>query len=548
MKIDDVIHSVPAELADAIERYEISLMNNDTDTLSMLFADDPDGIPVARVDDDGVLFGHDAIAVFRERRRIAPSRILRSRTCRMLGERAAVTISIFDKSSGGTVLQTQIWQCFPNGWRIVAAHLTYPRSAIDSRVWRVVGTPLVRGARGTDSRLPLEGLKIAVKDLYGVAGQAIGAGSEAWLKEATPELRHSAPVRKLLEAGADVMGISRTDEFAYSIAGTNSHYGMPPNPAAPGRISGGSSSGSATATALGQVDIGLGSDTGGSVRVPSSYQHLWGIRTTHDLIGMEGVLPLAQSFDTVGWMTRDWHVLHRVAEVLISSDVTTPQLSGRILWSRELVDQAHPDVADAIHRWIGQLICAVEGGTTDFCLERRTLNNVLGPVADTAENHDAERLDAWFRTFKTVQGYEAWHNDGSWIESHWDTLGADVASRFREASTLTEREYQEAMDRMWFWRSNVCRLLGDDVLLVPSSAGVAPRIENAAINSAAVDAERSATMRLTCIAGLCGLPAVNIPLRTRKGLPCGVSVVGPAKSDASLIAFAGVLSEATLLS
>ncbi len=112
-------------------------------------------------------------------------------------------------------------------------------------------------------------------------------------------------------------GISRTDEFAYSLAGTNAHFGTPPNPRAPRRISGGSSSGSVSAVALGHVSIGLGTDTGGSIRVPAAYQGVWGIRTTHGAVDRGGLLPLAPTFDTVGWFARTPALLAAVGEVLL---------------------------------------------------------------------------------------------------------------------------------------------------------------------------------------------------------------------------------------
>jgi amidase len=167
-------------------------------------------------------------------------------------------------------------------------------------------------------------MSVAVKDLFAVEGFAVGAGKGDWLAEGSPETTTAPAAAALLAAGAVVAGIFRTDEFAYSLAGTNAHYGTPPNPKAPGRISGGSSSGSASAVALGEATIGLGSDTGGSIRVPSAYQGLLGIRTTHGAIATDGLLPLAPSFDTVGWMTRDAATLAAVGSVLLPRTRSAP--------------------------------------------------------------------------------------------------------------------------------------------------------------------------------------------------------------------------------
>lgn len=173
----------------------------------------------------------------------------------------------------------------------------------DTAVWRERGNPLVAGSGSG----PLHGVRLAVKDVHAVAGHRLGAGNPAWLAEAEPQRAHSWAVGALLAAGADVTGIARTDEFAYSLNGTNAHYGTPPNPAAPGRVPGGSSGGPAAAVALGQADAGLGSDTAGSIRVPASYCGLHGLRPTHGAVPATGMLPLAPSFDTVAWLARDAH-------------------------------------------------------------------------------------------------------------------------------------------------------------------------------------------------------------------------------------------------
>ncbi|GAB3171285.1 hypothetical protein GCM10027059_39280 [Myceligenerans halotolerans] len=187
---------------------------------------------------------------------------------------------------------------------------------MDTSVWRVLGDDGGALVAPTASGV-LDGETVAVKDLFAVAGQRVGAGNPAWLAEAPVETAHAPAVARLLEAGASVAGIARTEEFAWSLTGANAHYGTPPNPAAPGRISGGSTSGPATAVAGGEVSIGLGTDTSGSIRVPAAYQGLWGFRPTHGAISGEGVLPLAPSFDTVGWLSRDPGLLARVGDVLL---------------------------------------------------------------------------------------------------------------------------------------------------------------------------------------------------------------------------------------
>ena len=208
---------------------------------------------------------------------------------------------------------------------------------------------------------------------------------------------------------------------------------------------------------------------------------------------MEGVLPLAQSFDTVGWMTRSPDLLKKVAEILVPEESRKRGVVlQRVVWSSELIDATHPDVAASLYAWISRLNTAIQENS-DVWLENKTLDEILGPYA---EDESSDRLSEWLSTYKIIQGYEAWKNHGAWIEQHWSTLGSDVASRFRDASELTEKEYHEAVDRMLFWKDNIRDRFGDAVLLVPSSSSVAPKISDSKIGGASIDAERTATMRL----------------------------------------------------
>ena len=142
---------------------------------------------------------------------------------------------------------------------------------------------------------PLAGLTMAVKDVYEIAGHRTGNGNPVWLETHPAAEQTASSVQRLLDAGARMVGKTHTDELAYSLNGENRHYGTPTNAKAPGRIPGGSSSGSAAAVSGGLVDFALGTDCGGSVRLPSSYCGIYGIRTSHGLIPADGIIPLAAS-------------------------------------------------------------------------------------------------------------------------------------------------------------------------------------------------------------------------------------------------------------
>ncbi|WP_232016788.1 amidase family protein [Gordonia insulae] len=380
--------------------------------------------------------------------------------------------------------------------------------AIDPTVWREHGTPLVAP---TGHGL-LAGKTVAVKDLYSIRGHRVGAGNTVWLSQSQPSAVTAPSVAALLAAGASIAGISRTDEFAYSLAGTNGHYGTPPNPQAPDRIPGGSSSGSASAVSLHEATIGLGTDTGGSIRIPSSYQGLYGIRTTHGAISTDGLLPLAPSFDTVGWMTRTRADL--VATTAALAPGLPASLDVSLVYSDDIINVAGPDVAPAVRAGIKRLRTRI-------------------PVRSIA--FDISVLPQWVKAFQTRQGWEAWQAHGRWISRHWDSLNPDVRSRFETASKVTTSDLAAADRVLATARDRINRALGDAVLLLPSASSTAPTRASAAIGGGVIEDTRARTFQLTCLAGIVGRPAVSNPLPSA-GPPVGLCAVGPRGSDLALAA------------
>lgn len=364
-------------------------------------------------------------------------------------------------------------------------------------VWRELGDPLVAGA----TEGPLAGETVAVKDLFDVAGYAVGVGNPTFLAEAPIEVGNAPAVQQLLDAGAAIRGIAQTDEFAYSIAGANPHYGPPPNPAVPGGLPGGSSSGPASAVARGEASIGLGTDTAGSIRVPASYQGLWGLRTTHGAVPLEGVWPLAPSFDTVGWLTRDAVTLRRVVEVSLGT-VTTA--TGGFVVDPGLVALAAPAVREAF-------AAALAG------LEVEEVS--LGDPTEL------------FEAFRVTQAAEAWASDGGWVTGHPDAVGPGARERFAIAAEVTREQEAQARAAVAAHRDRIDAILGDRVLLVPSASSPAPPVDASAAD---LDAVRGATLRLTAAAGLTGRPALSVPL-LQVPEPVGLCLVGPRGSDLALV-------------
>ncbi|QTE28237.1 amidase family protein [Pengzhenrongella sicca] len=389
-------------------------------------------------------------------------------------------------------------------------------------IWRVLGDPLVRGAGAG----PLAGQAVAVKDLFDVAGHRVGAGVPAYLAGAAPATAHAYAVGALLAAGADVRGIAQTDEFAYSIAGRNPHSGTPANGAVPGALPGGSSSGPATAVALRQASIGLGTDTGGSIRVPASYQGLWGLRSTHGAVPVGGLVPLAPAFDAVGWLARDGGTLRAaVAATLVAGEQRAAP--ARYAVAPDAVALADPGVGAAFGAALARLGAA----------------GLLGDLAVV----DTGDLDELAEAFRTVQAAQAWRVHGAWVRAHPGALGDDVAARFAWARSVTADAAAAAGETLAAARARLEALLGERTLLLPSASSAAPPVD---VAGGELDLVRARTMRLTCLAGITGRPALSVPVLSVPVLsvpgggghnggggssPVGLCLVGPRCADLALI-------------
>jgi len=362
---------------------------------------------------------------------------------------------------------------------------------------------------------PLAGLTFAVKDLFDVKGYPTGAGSPLVLAQSGIKAKTAPVVKALLDAGARFVGKTHTDELAFSMNGNNAHFGAPINPAAPERITGGSSSGSAAAVAGRLADFALGSDTGGSVRAPASYCGLFGIRPSHGRLSLKRVWPLAESLDTAGWFARDGEVFARVGEVLLGADKVTLPETPRLLLADELFAQAVPE-AETLLRNVVQRIVPVLGE----------------PQAASI----ARDLDPLYWAVRRIQGREAWASDGAMIERFGMPLGPGVAQRFAYSKAVSDEDVAKAEAVRKRIRSKLARLLGSDgVLLLPTVPDIAPL---ASASEDELDDFRNRAIRLLCLAGLSGFPQISVPVTRRDGAPLGLSVIGPKGSDKSLVAFA----------
>lgn len=359
---------------------------------------------------------------------------------------------------------------------------------------------------------PLRGLTFAVKDVYDIAGHRTGNGNPVWLKTHPPATRTASAVERLLASGARMVGKTQTDELAYSLNGENVHYGTPTNPRAPGRIPGGSSSGSAAAVAGGLVDFALGTDCGGSVRLPASYCGIYGIRTSHGLIPIDGVADLAASFDTVGWFARDAAMMRRVGDVMLPAAAFTPK---RLL----IADDAFAFAGDKVTAALAAPLARLKSALPDH----RAIKVYTGEPA------------AWPGIFRILQGDEIRRRHGAWIDEYNPTFGPGIAERFRWTRTIDPAEVERMRPQREAVAAHVAAFLGDDALLcLPTAPGIAPKI---ATPPAELEAFRARAFALLSIAGLSRLPQISLPLGTLEGCPLGLSLIAPRGSDRGLLTF-----------
>jgi Asp-tRNA(Asn)/Glu-tRNA(Gln) amidotransferase A subunit family amidase len=373
--------------------------------------------------------------------------------------------------------------------------------------------------------LTLSGFTLAVKDLFHICGLPTTAGNPDWLASHSIPQHTSPAVDALIQAGARLVGKTITDELAYSLNGQNIHYGTPFNLSAPERIPGGSSSGSAVAVREGSANIGLGTDTGGSIRVPASYNGLFGLRPTHGRISCEHMVSLAPSFDTVGWITRDLDVLDKVAEVFFDDthidNAHFPQRTlqdTKIGFAQELAQQCEfPEALEAAYHNMVPSPCMLETGLSSDLLSKAS------------------------ETFRTLQGYEIWQTHGQWITEKSPTFAPDIQDRFNWCTTITKQQHQEAQKNQHNFMSHINHLFTQcDVIFLPTTPGAAPLIDTP---SDILATYRNTLMKLTCIAGLCGLPQLHIPLSINLHAPMGFSLIGQKNHDKQLIKIARMLLE-----
>lgn len=369
---------------------------------------------------------------------------------------------------------------------------------------------------------PLAGLTFAAKDLFDVAGVPTGGGNHDWPTGRPVPTRHAWAVQALLDAGANLIGKTITDEVSLGILGENAFDGTPVNTRAPGRVPGGSSSGSAAAVAAGLCDTALGTDTGGSVRVPASFCGLYGIRPTHGRIDATGMLPQAPTSDTTGWFARDAETFTRVSSVMLGETIPTA-LPTRLVVAVDAFGFADANVATALQPMVKRL-AALTGASRE---------EVMAPPG----------LSVWARAQRTLQPVEAYSTFKAWLDERNPRFAFSVAKALVMGSLVPPAEQAWAQLMRQEVRARMAYLLpAGTILCLPTTPFPAPPVGQPL---SVLDPLRD---RITCLCaqgGHAGHPQVSLPGAAVDGLPVGLSIIGPRGSDATLVAVAKAMETTT---
>jgi amidase len=368
-------------------------------------------------------------------------------------------------------------------------------------------------------------LRVAVKDLIDMVGLPTTAGSRAVADRAEPAGADAvclADIRRAESEGQVAMvGKVGLHELAFGVSGVNPWFGTPVNPLDADRVPGGSSSGSAVAVATGEADVALGSDTGGSVRIPAACCGVAGLKTTWGRISTVGVWPLAPSLDTIGPLARD------VAGLVAGMDLLEPGFAATVGPPGSPLPGAGIPPTGA--RRVARLrLPAAEqvDAAIDAALRAAGLDVVQVDLPGWAEA-DRAATDLLLA--------EAWATVGHLVDAG---LGDDVAARLRAGARVSGNQLAEARRTRDRWRGELTGII-DTVgpLVLPTLADDPPTLE---------DAARTGTIRYTLPVNLAGFPALTIPVPAAGAgrLPVGLQLVGPAAGEAGLLAVGAVIEAA----
>jgi amidase len=368
----------------------------------------------------------------------------------------------------------------------------------------------------------LDGLAFTVKDCIDLGGYRTSFGSPSWRDTHPPAIHNAVCVDQALAAGARCVGKVVADELTYSLEGENAFYGTPLNPKAPDRMPGGSSSGSASSVACGLADFSLGTDSGGSIRVPASFCGVWGLRPSLHRISEAGVAPFMPSVSTVGVLAADLDVLARAARVLLRSGEEASAEPERIVLLDDAFATADPAIRAAAERTVADL--AQRAG---LACERIGFAELVGWDIDLAACNTAALRNLQSMEFQSILG--------DWIENHRPVLSPVFTLAYGNVKGFDRIGAIDALALCERLFAAINRFLATGAIVCfPTTPTVAPR--KGSLNSLETVVDfYDRTMAVTSFAGVGRLPQISAPLLTVDGLPVGLSFAAGHYRDEFLL-------------
>jgi len=373
----------------------------------------------------------------------------------------------------------------------------------------------------------LDGLTFAVKDNIDIANEITGYGSPGWAATHSKSTANAICIEQLLSAGGTCLGKVKLDELAYSVMGINPFYGAPLNPKAPDRVPGGSSSGSASAVASQLVDFAIGTDTGGSIRVPASNCGIWGYRPSHGLISVSGVLPLAPSFDTVGVVAQTGETLKNVMSVLLAED----KENHKTFPSIGFID----DVFKISHEQIQEAIKPIRDKLSKFTNTRSlTFKDI------TDKQITCQQL---FELSAHLMSVEIWNTFSSWIENDKPELSQEITYNFNNYAKMADRKNVQnnlCIKKLFSKKLNQFLCPGN-ILCFPTTADLAPKLNDVTTGFLSKGDYIPKSIGINAISGLSNIPQITMPIAESNGVPFGLSFVAGYGQDMMLVNFCNQL-------
>jgi len=356
----------------------------------------------------------------------------------------------------------------------------------------------------------LSNLNFVLKDMCDVKNFKTSCGNPDFFKKCDFANDYAPFLKDLLNEGPVLKGITVCDEFFYSLIGENGHYGTPTNLNAPSCVPGGSSSGSAAALTTDLYDFSIGSDTGGSVRIPASFCGLIGMRPTHNRINTKGVYPMAPSFDTVGWFANNPEIFQKVGNVLLNNIERSNVDFKQYVVAEDLLELCDAEVQSNFNNYINVNIPNIN--------KTRLSTNTKAIIADN---------------FRILQGAEVKANIIPWIEKNKPNISPEIRSRIDMASKITDVEVNRALIFRKTLIDEIEKSLPEGTIAVfPTSPFSAPKSGQ---DDESLGSFRKRLMELTSIAGMTSRPQITIPRLKDKSGPVGISLLGWKYSDEILL-------------